>query len=386
MNFQTKKEDFILITSKTNVYIENANRQFKNKYVFYSPSITTGVSFVYAEMPQTQFIYISGQSVNPIGIYQMASRTRNMKELIYHCEDITPQKMKYQNQEELEIKYKKMIETNDKILRLSQSINKYDEAEIVENTYFKLFCYNDFLADIFKTDFLQHFKIILVNNGFSMSEVGEVKNLNYSIKRKQKALMNTIKNNEIDEFIGIVHEEITDKLSKDMEDFIKDTFLEIIRPGLNYELLLKRHEIIGLQTKDDIIKYKDFLQDEHTLTNLFNFQKLFRTDDYINKKIEENNKNCQKVKNLSNIYTKINLLRVFEKVYNIERLDLNFTNISLDNKITEDKIELIYNVYRFTKSDLSTVENVIKLYINMITNICGDLKVVLSGQKRIKKF
>ena len=94
-----------------------------------------------------------------------------------------------------------MIETNDKILRLSQSINKYDEAEIVENTYFKLFCYNDFLADIFKTDFLQHFKIILVNNGFSMSEVGEVKNLNYSIKRKQKALMNTIKNNEIDEFI-----------------------------------------------------------------------------------------------------------------------------------------------------------------------------------------
>jgi hypothetical protein len=308
-----------------------------------------------------------------------------MKELIYHCEDITPQKMKYQNQEELEIKYKKMIETNDKILRLSQSINKYDEAEIVENTYFKLFCYNDFLADIFKTDFLQHFKIILVNNGFSMSEVGEVKNLNYSIKRKQKALMNTIKNNEIDEFIGIVHEEITDKLSKDMEDFIKDTFLEIIRPGLNYELLLKRHEIIGLQTKDDIIKYKDFLQDEHTLTNLFNFQKLFRTDDYINKKIEENNKNCQKVKNLSNIYTKINLLRVFEKVYNIERLDLNFTNISLENKITEDKIELIYNVYRFTKSDLSTVENVIKLYINMITNICGDLKVVLSGQKRIKK-
>ena len=86
---------------------------------------------------------------------------------------------------------------------------------------------------------------------------------------------------------------------------------------------------------------------------------------------------------MSNIYTKINLLRVFEKVYNIERLDLNFTNLSLENKITEDKIELIYNVYRFTKSDLSTVENVIKLYINMITNICGDLKVVLNSQERI---
>ena len=57
--------------------------------------------------------------------------------------------MKYKNQEKLETKYKKMIETNDKILRMSQSINKYDETEIVENTYFKLFCYNDFLADKF---------------------------------------------------------------------------------------------------------------------------------------------------------------------------------------------------------------------------------------------
>ena len=85
--------------------------------------------------------------------------------------------MKCQTQEELEIRYKKMIETNDKSLRLSQSIYKYDETEIVENTYFKLFCYNDFIADIFKTVFLQHFQNILVNNGFVMSEIGEIINL-----------------------------------------------------------------------------------------------------------------------------------------------------------------------------------------------------------------
>lgn len=377
--FPEQKEDFILITSKTNIYIENANKQFKNKFVFYSPSITTGVSFVYAEMPQTQFIYISGQSVNPIGIYQMASRTRNMKELIYHCEDISPQKMKCQTQEELEIKYKKMIETNDKILRMSQSINKYDETEIVENTYFKLFCYNDFLADIFKTGFLQHFQNILVNNGFTMSEVGETKNLNYSIKRKQKVLMNKIQDDEINEFVGIVCDE-------QVKDDVKDTFLEIVRPELNYELFLKRHEILGLQTKDDILKYKIFLQNEHSLTNLFNFQKLFKTDDYITKRVELNNINCQKVKNLSNSYTKINLLRIFEKVYNIDRLDFNFTNISLNNNLTSDEIKLICNVYRSTKTDLSTIENIIKLYINMITNICGDLPIIISSRKGKKNI
>ena len=158
-----------------------------------------------------------------------------------------------------------------------------------------------------------------------MSEIGEIKNLNYSIKRKQKILMDKINDNEIDEFIGIVHnfddEEDTDKPAKEIEECIKSTFLVIFGPGLNYEWLLKRNEILGLQTKDDILNYKIFLQNEHSLTNLFNFQKLFKTDDYITKRIEQNNINCPKVKNLSNSYTKINLLRIFEKVYNIDRLD-----------------------------------------------------------------
>jgi hypothetical protein len=162
--------------------------------------------------------------------------------------------------------------------------------------------------------------------------------------------------------------------------------LEIVRPELNYELFLKRHEILGLQTKDDILNYKIFLQEEHSLTNLFNFQKLFKTDDYITKRIEQNNINCPKVKNLSNSYTKINLLRIFEKVYNIDRLDFEFVNISLDNNLTKDEIELITNVYRSTKSDLSTKENIIKLYINMIKNICGDLPVIKSYQKGIGKI
>jgi hypothetical protein len=222
-----------------------------------------------------------------------------------------------------------------------------------------------------------------------MSEIGEMKTLNYSIKRKQKVLMDTIKDNEIDEFIGIVHtfddEEDKEKHVEEIKECIKGTFLEVVRPELNYELFLKRHEILGLQTKDHILNYKIFLQEEHSLTNLFNFQKLFRTDEYITEKISKNIQNCPKVKNLSNSYTKINLLRIFEKQYNIERLDFNFTNISLDNNLTEDKIELIYNVYRFTKSDLSTIEDIIKLYINMITNICGNFKVVISAQKRIKK-
>ena len=89
-----------------------------------------------------------------------------------------------------------------------------------------------------------------------------------------------------------------------MEEDTKGIRLQIIRPKLIYELFLKRHEIIGLQTEEDILKYQILLQDEHSLTNLFNFQKLFRTDDYITEKISKNIQNCPSVKTLDNSYTK----------------------------------------------------------------------------------
>lgn len=78
-------------------------------------------------------------------------------------------------------------------------------------------------------------------------------------------------------------------------------------------------------------------------------------------------------------------MRIFEKVYNIDRLDFEFLNINLINNLTTDEIELINNVFRSTKNDLSTKENIIKLYINMVKNICGDLPIIISYQKGIGK-
>ena len=72
-------------------------------------------------------------------------------------------------------------------------------------------------------------------------------------------------------------------------------------------------------------------------------------------------------------------------MYNIDRLDFEFLNINLINNLTTDEIELINNVFRSTKADLSTNESIIKLYINMIKNICGDFPIVISSQKRINK-
>ena len=70
---------------------------------------------------------------------------------------------------------------------------------------------------------------------------------------------------------------------------------------------------------------------------------------------------------------------------NILQYSFEFLNITLINNLTTDEIELITNVFRKTKTDLSTKENIIKLYINMIKNICGDFPIIISSQKGIGK-
>ena len=60
-----QKQDFILITAETNFNLTNANEQFKNKFVFYSPKIIYGVDFNNIEIPQDVFIYIKGNTISP---------------------------------------------------------------------------------------------------------------------------------------------------------------------------------------------------------------------------------------------------------------------------------------------------------------------------------
>ena len=52
----------------------------------------------------------------------------------------------------------------------------------------------------------------------------------------------------------------------------------------------------------------------------------------------------------------------------------------------KDEIEFLSSIFRSKKNDLSTTENVIKLYINMIKHICGDIPIIISNQKGKKRI
>ena len=98
--YPDKAEKMLLITSQTNKKIDNAVEQFKNKFVFFSPSITTGINFTIDDK-QDVFIYIKGKTISPSLSFQQATRTRNINKLYYfsNCYEV---KNKFENVKDVE--------------------------------------------------------------------------------------------------------------------------------------------------------------------------------------------------------------------------------------------------------------------------------------------
>ena len=71
----------LLLTADTNFKIYDAQEQFKDKFVFYSPKITYGVDFS-IDNPQNVYIYQKGQSIMPNGTFQQTTRCRNINTII----------------------------------------------------------------------------------------------------------------------------------------------------------------------------------------------------------------------------------------------------------------------------------------------------------------
>ena len=121
------KDNFLIITINNKLEITNASEQFKNKFVFFSPSITTGVDFS-IEDKQDVFIYIHGQSIDPSQAFQQTTRCRNINKLFYYSESKSFEP-NYKSVEEVEKSYLQFIETSEKLNQVCKTINDdYDEV------------------------------------------------------------------------------------------------------------------------------------------------------------------------------------------------------------------------------------------------------------------
>jgi hypothetical protein len=405
LEFPDQSDDFILITSHEEFKLTDTSSQFKNKYVFYSPSITTGVSYINIELKQTQFMYMSNKRlITPESFYQMCCRTRNMDELIYHCEHMNDIKCEFETIKELENKYKNLLKTNERILRLSKSTNENDEVKIVNNTFFKLWCYNEFKRHTFKTGFVQHFINILSNAGFVHSEVGEHVKLSREQQNEMKEVYSKYTDLQFSKYLEFKYFEETKSLletnknSKEYKDLIikeqeiekmnDDAYLDYMKTEtIKHRIIDKRHEMLGLTSRNDTEDCKYILQDEYALRNYFNVLGLFKTKQYIKEKMISKKVDSFDIKTYDNVYNKIALLIKFEKYYKISRFDFNFDNVDTTNEFSKENQQLYISLFNSKKTNFNNKHDLLLIYLNMLRNIAGGnggIPIINSKEQKVK--
>ena len=63
------------------------------------------------------------------------------------------------------------------LIGISLLIDENDDYKFNENMFFKLFVYNEYLTDIYKTNKEYHFRQILKDNGYIVKELGTTNKL-----------------------------------------------------------------------------------------------------------------------------------------------------------------------------------------------------------------
>ena len=352
------KNKFMLITADTNVKINDATQELKDKFVFYSPSITYGVDFQ-TETPQYVFLYIKGESIQPSGFYQQTTRTRNIKKLYYYCFEHNEQLPKYNTLDDVKNKYRDIVNvSNTNLNNICVTMNENDDETINENTFFNLFCYNEYVKDIYQTNKVKHYQELLKMNGFKLLEEGEIKQMT------NKKEFDTLREGYYDD---LFNEYIETKLEeRNLNDIIK---FNIINDHLT------TFQILG-KSNEDLIKIKNCIMNKFYFNEILNYNRLLKTDAYIINKIKQIEKETYKIKCYNTSYHKIKVIFDICKLYNINILDFK-CNFDKEIKFTTEFLnyyKIVFNVSKVLQPN--NEEQLIKLLVDCYKSLMPSLKII----------
>ena len=389
--FKDKKEHFILITKDHKIDIEDASKDFKNKFVFYSPSIKTGIDFTIDE-EQEALLYINGKTISSEGLFQQLTRTRNLKGVKYYsnCESNL---LIYDSLKETEeyfdnlIVYSNNLNESETNLRNLVCYNDDEETKICKNTFYKLYLQYIYNRNIQDTNKLIHFENILKVEGFNLYQKGNNQKLSQPMKDILKSKTDKINNEMFDKFCDLSIKLNT--LNKNEHTLEIINIKSELQDPL-YDNLHNKIEHLCLLC-NQYKKYQIILMNDFVYEKLFKIRNLFLTDKIINGKIKDVYDTNENVKIINNKFSKIIALRKFEKDNNITPFDVNFHNndkTDVKLNVKDDFFDDIKFKFRMDKKieKPKNLSDLNKIYIQLIKNMTGDdLFFIKNKQKQINK-
>jgi len=240
------------------------------------------------------------------------------------------------------------MKTNEKkeIFEVCSSNDTSDDEVINENTFFKMFIYNEYVADIFNTNKTVHYENILKDEGFIISSVGNAQKLNKIIKYEMKEITQNIK---------------------------EEIFNEFIESGNCDESLQNNLNLLGLDTitdNDILLKYRQEITDKFKLTEHLNIIRTFKDDLTISVKIAQIENENYNIQCMNSIYHKISMVKQLTKDMNVQFLDISIKPDDISFYVINNKKWLLMQkMFRINRKVPSTKDEMFKLYISLLKHI-----------------
>lgn len=398
---ELETEDKEKFTCENRRKIKDASIEFKNKFIIYSPTITTGIDFTTDE-PQNVFLYIKGSSITPEASFQQLSRTRNIKKVFFYINETASKNANYSSIEQTKEHYKNVCSTH-KLFNMCCSISDEEDGIIFnENSFFNIFIYNEYIIDIFNTNKKQHFINILDDNKFKIKEIGTLNKLS---KKKNKELSDNLKINKTVNFIKSLStlqilNKIGDGFIDDDEEFKGIEFIaegeeapatipeqdeedDEDKGGINPQtVLLERMKFLNITDSDKAFEFKDIIMDEYKLSDYLNFLRILKDETYIKAKLIKETNALTQYKAVYTNYYKISLLSQLEKEMNIERFNVQKLKDDKQFKLSDELNKKINSSYRCSEFPI-TFNECITYYINKLKHLTGFINIVNCERKQI---
>ena len=139
---------------------------WKNKFVFFTPTIIYGIDYNY-EMVDV-FCFVHKTHLNPLQIYQMISRARKQKTVNIYCKE-KEYKNRYQSVEDV------IEETNQFEKNFNYMVPEYNKYVDIEDKAYKIMYYNyKFMDSILKTNIRGYLIDMLEEKGYEIEYNEEI--------------------------------------------------------------------------------------------------------------------------------------------------------------------------------------------------------------------
>ena len=359
---EKQRSKFVKITADEMYELKDIHNYFKGKFVFCSPSITTGVDVTF-EHKQRVFQYITGTSILSDNLFQQTTRTRNIEEVLFYSKS-TNHESCYSDLESCKKTLVDYIETAKNCLNLKIEKN---EIKVLEDSYFELYCYNEYVRDIYRTNVTKHYIKLLTESKFNVvCATTKIIKMNKKEKEEFEVLSNNEKDQMYDEFIEqLIHNNVTTNKFDKLQE--RCTFLNLFEDENMFENKVSNKCIEDLNT------YKSMILDNKELVEHLNIQKLLMSDETLNTKLDEKIVNEFDINLVTNSISKVKLIRELEKECNIKYLDVNFDNSQVNLKINPTLFKSISKTFRCEKKEPQTQEQLKVYYADLIRHLNKDI-------------